>query len=306
MNKKLYLTELQLNFRSQAAINWIRNPYKVHQRLWMAMPEAVKEEQKDKDKRKIKDREAPPFLFRLEPEFIRNGRACPRILVQSQFQADWEMAFDETDKIKFLADSGIQTKTIDTNIFGKDMALQFDIVLNPTKKIKNYRLLFQEQLKEYPEKYSRRHHDLYLKGKEKLAELAKTVAKETREKLPSVRIGIYDEQNQIEWLKKQGNRSEVAENNAHSDAGFEILKVEIKNENDDLNYNDSIYRKVNHQQKAKKKNGDNVIDQDITYLTVNFSGILRVTDPEKFRQTLFNGIGRAKAFGCGLLLLKRI
>ncbi len=39
---------------------------------------------------------------------------------------------------------------------------------------------------------------------------------------------------------------------------------------------------------------------------MDFSGILRVTHPENFRKALTNGIGRAKAFGCGLLLLKRL
>lgn len=44
----------------------------------------------------------------------------------------------------------------------------------------------------------------------------------------------------------------------------------------------------------------------ISYSTVDFQGVLTVTDPERFKQTLFQGIGKAKAFGCGLLLIKRI
>jgi CRISPR system Cascade subunit CasE len=39
---------------------------------------------------------------------------------------------------------------------------------------------------------------------------------------------------------------------------------------------------------------------------LDYSGILKVTEPEKFTTALLTGIGRAKAFGCGLLLLKRI
>lgn len=46
--------------------------------------------------------------------------------------------------------------------------------------------------------------------------------------------------------------------------------------------------------------------RDIRFSTVDFSGELRVTDPELFRQVLFNGLGHAKAFGCGLLLVKRM
>ncbi len=44
----------------------------------------------------------------------------------------------------------------------------------------------------------------------------------------------------------------------------------------------------------------------ISYSTMDFSGVLRVTDPEKFTETLLNGIGPAKAFGCGLLLVRRL
>lgn len=44
----------------------------------------------------------------------------------------------------------------------------------------------------------------------------------------------------------------------------------------------------------------------VRYSTVDYQGILTVTDPEVFRKTLFSGIGKAKAFGCGLLLVKRI
>jgi len=33
---------------------------------------------------------------------------------------------------------------------------------------------------------------------------------------------------------------------------------------------------------------------------------MQANDPEKFRQTLFAGLGRAKAFGCGLLMVRRL
>ena len=44
----------------------------------------------------------------------------------------------------------------------------------------------------------------------------------------------------------------------------------------------------------------------IEYSTLDFAGILEVTDPERFQNTLFNGIGPAKGFGCGLLLVRRV
>ena len=44
----------------------------------------------------------------------------------------------------------------------------------------------------------------------------------------------------------------------------------------------------------------------IEYSTLDFAGILEVTDPERFQNTLFNGIGPAKGFGCGMLLVRRV
>jgi CRISPR system Cascade subunit CasE len=56
-----------------------------------------------------------------------------------------------------------------------------------------------------------------------------------------------------------------------------------------------------HESYAKGKG-----QKPISYSTVDFQGVLTVTDPELFQRTLFQGIGKAKAFGCGLLLIKRV
>jgi len=42
------------------------------------------------------------------------------------------------------------------------------------------------------------------------------------------------------------------------------------------------------------------------FSSIDFTGQLRVTDTEKFEQALFHGIGRSKAFGCGLLMIRRV
>jgi CRISPR system Cascade subunit CasE len=41
-------------------------------------------------------------------------------------------------------------------------------------------------------------------------------------------------------------------------------------------------------------------------VTVTFEGVLNVIDPDRLVMLLENGIGPAKAFGCGLLLVRRI
>jgi CRISPR system Cascade subunit CasE len=43
----------------------------------------------------------------------------------------------------------------------------------------------------------------------------------------------------------------------------------------------------------------------LRFSTADFSGILKVTDPAAFEKTLYAGVGHAKAFGCGLLLVRR-
>jgi CRISPR system Cascade subunit CasE len=41
----------------------------------------------------------------------------------------------------------------------------------------------------------------------------------------------------------------------------------------------------------------------VSLVTVTFDGHLEVTDPERLRRTLVQGLGKAKAYGCGLMTL---
>ncbi len=50
----------------------------------------------------------------------------------------------------------------------------------------------------------------------------------------------------------------------------------------------------------KRKGGRKVV-----IATVDIDGLLTVRDPERFRRTLFEGLGPSKAFGCGLLMVRR-
>ncbi len=43
----------------------------------------------------------------------------------------------------------------------------------------------------------------------------------------------------------------------------------------------------------------------IRFSSVDYQGILEVTEPDSFKETLFNGLGRSRAFGCGLMLVRR-
>ena len=86
----------------------------------------------------------------------------------------------------------------------------------------------------------------------------------------SVRALIKNEE-QEEWLKRKGE-----------ELGFKVLS----------------YDKEYHRY-YKCKN-------DIGKLGVRSTGRLKITDSEKFKQCLINGIGRCKSFGFGLLLVNEI
>ena len=43
----------------------------------------------------------------------------------------------------------------------------------------------------------------------------------------------------------------------------------------------------------------------IVYSEIEFTGALTVTDPNLLRHALYNGIGKARAYGCGLMLIRR-
>ena len=59
----------------------------------------------------------------------------------------------------------------------------------------------------------------------------------------------------------------------------------------------------NHQQERVATESKEKI---IHYSTIDYQGILTVDNVEKFKNTLLFGIGKSKAFGCGLMVIRRI
>lgn len=87
------------------------------------------------------------------------------------------------------------------------------------------------------------------------------------------------------WLKKQGER-----------LGFELVV-----DDDGLTkLQNSAYIWHGLPEKTKQK------DKKSGFSSVDFTGELQITDTVKFEQALFQGIGRSKAFGCGLLMIRRV
>ncbi len=84
------------------------------------------------------------------------------------------------------------------------------------------------------------------------------------------------------WMIRQGQRH-----------GFSLAK----DDDNQCKLQNSAYRWHSIKADKGKKSG---------FSSVDFLGDLDIIDVEKFTKALFGGIGRAKAFGCGLMLVKRI
>jgi len=106
------------------------------------------------------------------------------------------------------------------------------------------------------------------------------------------RIPIGDEKAQIEWLKRKGKN-----------CGFDLITVRAAPAIFDVQANEEsgIYGSVSRGIKMDEKKGCKLI----SFASVIFEGRLRVTNREKFIETLKSGIGSGKAYGFGLVSIAR-
>ncbi len=101
-----------------------------------------------------------------------------------------------------------------------------------------------------------------------------TVKKKREGKKQGRRVGIYHEDEQLAWLQRKLNA-----------AGAQVTEARVAQQN---------------RQKGKRLSRHK---HELAFLTVQFEGILVVQDPATLQQAVREGIGPAKAFGCGLLSL---
>lgn len=99
------------------------------------------------------------------------------------------------------------------------------------------------------------------------------------------RVELCREEAQLEWLRRKGEQ-----------AGFELLSVRA-------NPHVPNVRAVPGTKVTGKRPGNGA--GALTLASVLYEGILRVTDGEKFRRALEQGIGPGKAYGFGLLSVAR-
>lgn len=296
----MFLTKLELDLKTKSTANWLKNPYNVHIDLWKAFSP------------KKNDGDPQPFLYR----FDLNQKATsihPRILVISNTLPNWNNSFQDKNYLKGFP----EIKELSGLDFIKEGTLfRFSLLANPTQKIIDYRKLFKEELRGYPVTYSRKEHQKYMEGKAKLNELLMNLDPikreafrlEKKENNPKQfknmkKVGIYEESEQIEWLRRQGNNTKIKE----PSGGYELLdaKVEDRKGNEHPIY--SAYSFESEIVNVFKKDKQTKIElPPIKLHTVHFTGILRVTDTDAFKKAYTHGIGSGKAFGCGMLLLAQV
>jgi len=63
---------------------------------------------------------------------------------------------------------------------------------------------------------------------------------------------------------------------------------------------ESVLQNGYQQQRLRRKG------RTIEYSSLDYQGLAEVTDPQRLRQALLEGVGHSKGFGCGLLLVRRI
>ena len=94
------------------------------------------------------------------------------------------------------------------------------------------------------------------------------------------RVEIRTDEDKIAWLKRKGE-----------EAGFRLANVQLK---EDV----SNVASVEQGKISFSKSGNSSL---LTFGSVTFEGVLEVTDADKFRESLVQGIGTGKAYGFGLL-----
>jgi len=266
--------------------NWLRNVYRVHQRLSMAFPSATRrtayapedfpeQAQADQIMRGSADvheerGDQGGFLYRIDfgvPPRPNTGRqsACscakaelppPVVLVQSAKWPDWNYAF------------GLDKDARDP-VTGRPVGSAGPL-LAAAPEVKELKLGFQAgdicrfRLNANP---TRRLNHGPFSGK--------------RVSVGQGRTAVLD------WLWRKA-----------SEGGWDPL---FDRRDNDWDPNWRIETGLVHAWKKEDAEADRM-----SFACANIDGLLKVCDPERFRETISRGIGPAKAFGFGLLTVKKL
>ncbi len=244
--KKIYLTRMMLNPRSNRVRSEVGRPQELHKTISNAFPEVKNPPDTPKHLQKT-PRNEYNILYRLDID-PRGGKAV--LLIQAEYEPNWNHLPADYAEISKPKDVGENYQAIENG-----MNLIFRLQANPTKRVANRY--------EYPNESKRDEFDHKFKNEKKRR-----------------RVPIHKEEEQIKWLERQGEQF-----------GFKIENLKIN----------PAVRNVISATEGKIEFWKNGKDTKVTYGSIVFEGVLQVTDSDKFRAALVNGIGQGKAYGFGLL-----
>lgn len=260
---------------------WLRDVYRVHQRLWMAFPGdekrncdpffvgswSVPEEIEPKPRR-----ERAGFLFRIEAD------GPPRILVQSAQRPDWEYAFQNAPYLlRPKREERWRVREFEPAVVAGER-LRFRLLANVARS------------RTVPDPT----------GRTRQTASGLTIARRRRVEMPVALGRLPDkmptdpqERQRIiaarwdpwrEWLQAVGERRGFIVERPEA-LRMEAVHVSIRRPNAD--------EEAGAAQRGRRVNAG------------LFEGVLRCTDADRLRDALIGGIGHAKAFGFGLLSVAR-
>ncbi len=217
-----------------------------------------------------KDDQKAMFLFRIDNNISSDGSRA-MILVQSEAEPNWQEAFYNAPD--FLA-SLPAYKPYDP-VFHEGDILRYRLLANPTKKIST-----GDFAREHTEKYDRQGRKRTIGKRVSIVSLAGPIDETEDERA----VRLHDEYK--DWL---GRRS--------GNGGFVIEKFDLVR----------LFRVVGYKPDgfSTRSGSWNLDKKRLTFNAALMEGILEVTDPEQFMETIRNGIGSAKSFGFGLLSVVR-
>jgi len=270
------------------------NVYGVHQLLWDLFPAE-------------KDRS---FIFREEVAkeqlgVRRTARGEPIFYLVSRTKPSEESSFFKVESKKYspvlqtgeeLAFKLRANPVVARKRDGKKNSARHDIVMD------SQRVLLEDLLRELNVTYNGRKNDLKQKilqlwtcaNNQQMRKLLEDIL-ERNERYKDKIVCLNNPKDLLEWgLKAYADKMlEEWLIEKGKQCGFELLRDEKRKR---IRFQAEGYRWHALPKKGKSAG----------FSSVDFEGGLRITNVTLFKEALFYGIGRAKAFGCGLMLVRRL
>jgi len=271
MTEPLFFSKITL--RESAPISKLRellhDGYAPHKTVWQLLSHSP-DQQRD-------------FLFRFDLE-PRSG--LPRFYVVSRQQAQDASGLWDVQTKPYLVQQPDEPP-----LFRIGDTFRFSLRVNPTKTID------ANDLREYKEQNGKpRNESKTHDRKTRRVDVIWDARCKARERDPRhaherswTNDGVILEA-ATTWLSERATRPK-------QELGFELVPNTLLVER----YERALHPKHQHQGVRSRED----FSQAKKLSTLDLVGVLKVTDEKKFRQTLTSGFGHGKAFGCGLLLIRR-